>query len=213
MSVVRAHAADDADDDDDDDATQREIVRRAYASTAMNAGSCCATPALARVKIGYTPEEQRFVGSSDLGVGCGAPTSFANLKPGESVLDLGCGAGVDVFLAARKVRGTNGRRGRALGVDMTSAMLERARARAREMTLDGVDVEFRLGELESLPVESSSVDVVVSNCVINLCSDKRAALREAFRALRPGGRLCVADVVSRGKELPPALKTNEALAC
>jgi arsenite methyltransferase len=196
-----------------DDAAHKEIVRQAYASTAMNAASCCVTPALARMKIGYTPEEQHFVGSSDLGVGCGAPTSFADLSPGESVLDLGCGAGVDVFLAARKVRGTNGRRGRVVGVDVTSEMLDRARARAREMALDGVDVEFRLGELESLPVESSSMDVVVSNCVINLCSDKKAALREAFRALRPGGRLCVADVVSRGKELPPALKTNEALAC
>jgi ubiquinone/menaquinone biosynthesis C-methylase UbiE len=129
------------------------------------------------------------------------------LKRGERVCDLGCGAGVDVFLASRAV----GESGRVIGVDMTAEMLDRARAKQAALAL--ANVEFRLGELRALPVESGSINCVISNCVINLCEDKRVALAEAYRVLTPGGRLCVADVVNRGVALPDTLRTNEALAC
>jgi ubiquinone/menaquinone biosynthesis C-methylase UbiE len=195
----------------------RDVVREAYARTARSAGrdGCCVTPHDARVKIGYTREEMAFAGDANLGVGCGAPHQFAKLAPGERACDLGCGAGVDVLLAARCV----GADGVVVGVDMTPEMLVEARARAAEANARagaagvGARVEFRLGALERLPCRDGEFDVVMSNCVINLCEDKRAALAEAFRALKPGGRLCVADVVSRGNALPEALKTNEALAC
>ena len=193
-------------------------MRDAYARTALSAGreGCCVTPLDARVKIGYTRDELALAGGANLGVGCGAPHRFAELAPGERVCDLGCGAGVDVILAASRV----GERGAVVGVDMTPEMLREARARAseaseraRESGGECAPTEFRLGELERLPCRDGEFDVVMSNCVINLCEDKRAALAEAFRALKPGGRLCVADVVSRGNALPEALKTNEALAC
>ncbi|ABP00140.1 predicted protein [Ostreococcus lucimarinus CCE9901] len=199
-------------------ASHRDVVRDAYARTALSAGreGCCVTPLDARVKIGYTRDELALAGGANLGVGCGAPHQFAELQAGEAVCDLGCGAGVDVVLAALSV----GERGVVVGVDMTPEMLREARARAAEASeranADGREcarAEFRLGELERLPCRDGEFDVVMSNCVINLCEDKRAALAEAFRALKPGGRLCVADVVSRGNALPEALKTNEALAC
>jgi SAM-dependent methyltransferase len=152
--------------------------------------------------LGYTREELRSVPQgADLGLGCGHPTALASLQPGEVVLDLGSGAGIDCFLAADKV----GETGRAIGVDMTPEMIERARENARREGMD--NVEFRLGEIEHLPVADASVDVVISNCVINLSPDKPQVFREAFRALRPGGRLLVSDIVLRG-ELPNAIRDS-----
>ncbi len=145
-----------------------------------------------------------YAAGADLGLGCGVPTEHAALAPGETVLDLGSGAGIDAFVAARAV----GEAGRVIGVDMTPAMV--AKARANAATLGADTVEFRLGEIEALPVETATVDVVISNCVLNLVPDKRRAFAEAFRVLRPGGRLCVSDVVVRGT-LPPAVRASAEL--
>lgn len=142
--------------------------------------------------------------ASDLSLGCGDPVTLAEIQPGEVILDLGSGAGLDCFLAARHT----GETGRVIGVDMTPEMIERARANQERLGL--TNVEFRLGQLESLPVDDASVDLVISNCVINLVPNKEAALREAFRVLRPGGRLSVSDIVTQGR-FPEALRQDPEL--
>ena len=142
--------------------------------------------------------------AADLGLGCGIPTDLAALSPGQTMLDLGAGAGVDAFVARRIV----GQTGRVIGVDVTPEMV--AKARANAAALGYQNVEFRLGEIETLPVESETVDVVISNCVLNLVPDKPRAFAEAVRVLKPGGRLCVSDVVSRGR-LPDALRRSAEL--
>ncbi len=154
--------------------------------------------------VGYTAEDLRLVPElAILGVGCGNPTALADLKVGETVLDLGAGAGIDVFLAAKKV----GKRGRVIGVDMTEDMVAKGRQLAREHGFD--NVEFRLGYIEQLPVDEATVDVVISNCVINLTPDKFTSFKEVHRVLRPGGRILIADLVTEGP-LPPDVRASAA---
>jgi len=192
----------------------RKVVREGYGKIAKQDSSCCApvksccgstdlTQDISR-NIGYTEEELKAVPEgANLGLGCGNPTALASLKEGEVVLDLGSGAGFDCFLAANQV----GKTGIVIGVDMTTEMLDRARENARKGNFD--NVEFRLGEIENLPVGDNQVDAIISNCVINLSPNKKRVFQEAFRTLRPGGRLMVSDIVLL-KELPAEIKNSVA---
>ena len=184
---------------DDADAV-REMVREGYTKVVESIGEDDgARVREASSKIGYSDDEMNAVPEgANLGVGCGNPTAIDALQPGDTVVDLGSGAGMDAFLAARQV----GPEGHVIGVDMTDAMLEKARANA---TATGVEnVEFRKGRIEELPIEDASVDVIISNCVINLSPQKDRVYAEAYRVLRPGGRAMISDIVLE-RELPPAV--------
>jgi len=189
----------------------KKIVREGYAKAVKQTTSCCSTSSCcsgtSQAKtiskmVGYSDAEMNVVPEgANLGFGCGNPVALASLKEGDVVLDLGSGAGFDVFLAAQRV----GKTGRVIGVDMTPEMLKKARANAAEGGYK--NVEFRSGEIEKLPVEDNSIDVIISNCVINLSPDKEAVFKEAFRVLKLGGRLMVSDLVL-AKDLSEAIKES-----
>lgn len=190
----------------------KKSVRERYAQAAKKEGTFCGPSPCgcgdtdagtkSSLRIGYSADElENIPEDADLGLGCGNPSALASLRKGEVVLDLGAGAGIDCFLAARKV----GPSGRVIGVDMTPEMVDKARANAKAGKHS--NIEFRLGEIENLPAADASIDVIISNCVINLSTDKPRVFKEAFRVLKPGGRIIVSDMALK-KPLPPAIRKS-----
>jgi len=188
----------------------RKIVSKGYTKIAKGEGSCCTCSSKKNEQeeiaknIGYSKEELKVPGN--LGLGCGNPIALSNMKEGDTVLDLGSGAGFDCFLASRKV----GKTGKVIGVDMTVKMIQRARENALKNNYS--NVEFKLGEIENLPIQDESIDVIISNCVINLSPEKEKVFKEAKRVLKKSGKMYVSDIVLL-KELEEERKNNPELLC
>ncbi len=192
----------------------KSLVRKRYGTIATKGGSCCgpnccgAEESLETVSAimndEYTNVDEQIVKAADLGLGCGTPLAFADMTEGMTVLDLGSGAGIDVFLASKKVAPT----GKAIGLDMTDEMLALARINKAKLGIE--NAEFYNGEIEDMPIQSNSIDRILSNCVINLVPDKRKAFSEMFRVLKPGGKFTISDIVSIG-EIPPDVRKDMEL--
>jgi len=184
----------------------KEIVKKGYSKIARTGSCCSCSSKKISEEIGYSKEELKVAPEANMGLGCGNPTALAQIRPGDVVLDLGSGAGIDCFLASKKV----GPKGKVIGIDMTEEMIEKARANARKYKF--TNVEFRLGDIEELPVADSSIDVIISNCVINLAPDKLKVFKEAYRVLKKNGMMYVSDIVLL-KALPKEKKRDKGLLC
>jgi len=185
----------------------KKIVKDAYKKIAVVGSSCgCGCDGAKNISksIGYSDEELKIVGAANLGLGCGNPLAFGKIKEGDTVLDLGSGAGIDAILAAKKV----GDKGKVIGIDMTEEMVQKAKENAENQGVK--NVEFLLGEIENLPLADNSVDTIITNCVINLTSDKAKTFSEAYRVLKPGGKIYLSDIVLL-KELSEEQRNNKEL--
>ncbi|MCX6760026.1 MAG: arsenite methyltransferase [Candidatus Nealsonbacteria bacterium] len=185
----------------------KKIVKDKYKEIAVSGSGCgcgCSSAKNISKSIGYSDEELKIVGEANLGLGCGNPLAFGKIKEGDTVLDLGSGAGIDAILAAEKV----GDKGKVIGVDMTKEMIEKARENAEKQNIN--NIEFLLGEIENLPLEDNSVDTIITNCVINLTPDKAKTFSEAYRVLKPGGKIYLSDIVLL-EELSEEQRNNKEL--
>jgi ubiquinone/menaquinone biosynthesis C-methylase UbiE len=182
----------------------KTIVKEAYGNIAKQANQGCGCSCKCNDAVSIYDGQQGYFGDADLGLGCGIPTKFAQIKEGQTVLDLGSGAGIDVFVAGSMV----GDSGKVIGLDMTEEMVETAKKNQEKLGI--TNVEFRFGDIENMPVAENEIDVIISNCVLNLVPDKTKAFSEMYRILKPGGHFCVSDIVLNG-ELPPKLKSAAEL--